>query len=155
MRRHRTPFRKHNLVYWNEFDGFAGAFAGRGGVGPAAGRLDVVVDFFGAPGAGVVGVDGRVGFQNGVDDAPGFFDVVLAGELGWVAGHGVAEEDFVGLHFIGLGVVMREQFGLLADEGLAGGHHGDAERDVDVGADAEAQIILLRAWWSESSSAAA
>ncbi len=104
----------------------------------------MVVHIFGAPGALVIDVNRRVGLQHWVDDAPGFFDVVLARKEGWVASHGVAEEQFVRLHFVRVGMMVGEQFGLLTDESFAGSHDGDAEREVYIGADAEAQVVLLK-----------
>ena len=44
-----------------------------------------LVGCFGAPGAGVVGVDGQVGFEDRIEELPALFDVVLPGETALVA----------------------------------------------------------------------
>ncbi len=113
---------------------------------PAAGWGDVgdgLLGGFGrAPGVGGVRVDGGVGFEDGVDDAPGLFDVVLAGEESGVAGHGVGEDALVGLHLFGAGVAAGFELGEFAGSLFVGGSDGNGQGDGHLGADAHADVIL-------------
>ena len=113
---------------------------------PAAGWGDVgdgLLGGFGCtPGVGDVGIDGGVGFEDGVDDAPGFFDVVLAGEESSVAGHGVGEDALVGFHLLGAWVAAGFELDEFAGAVFVGWSDGDGEGDGHLGADAHADVIL-------------
>src|SRR5436189_4526714 len=50
----------------------------------------------------IVFVNRRVGFQNGVDDSPRFFYIVLAGKECAIALHRRCEQPFVRLHLTGM-----------------------------------------------------
>src|SRR6185295_13488361 len=64
----------------------------------------------------IVFVNRRVGFQDGVDDSPRFFYIVLAGKECAVALHRSREQPFVRLHLTGPWGARGEHFGGLHSE---------------------------------------
>src|SRR6266436_5105322 len=108
---------------------------------PASGRCNSLVDFTRSPGTGLVFVDWCAGLQNRVDDAPGFFHIVLPGKQGGVSGHGVAEHAFVRIRLLCTGVVARQQLHLFADHLLLLIHHRQTECSRNVRTDAESKIV--------------
>ena len=78
--------------------------------------------------------------QNRIDHRPGRLDRVLAGEQRAVAGHGVAEQPFVGRPLVRLHV-EQIQLALVADELLAGPLHPSGQRDGGTGGNPKSQII--------------
>ena len=107
------------------------------------------VGFGGAPGAGLVGADGwrggiivPSGFDE-IDEAPGAFDFVAAGEEGGIAAHGIEEEAFVGFRggFPEAGAVMEVHFDGFDAEGTAGEFALHAEGDAFVWLDANDEDI--------------
>src|SRR5437879_10848890 len=70
------------------------------GVLPAAGGRNARVDLFWSPGARLIFVDRRASLQDWIDDSPRLFDVVLPGEQGGVALHGVSQHSLVRIHLL-------------------------------------------------------
>ncbi len=77
----------------------------------------------------------------GIDDAPRLLNGVLAGKQALVAAHGLAQQPFVGVHFVGLWLVRRQQFLRATDHFVAGVHDHRTQRDCDFGAQAEPNMI--------------
>ena len=77
---------------------------------PTAGRANDLIDLLRSPSAGLILVHWRIRFQDRVDDPPGFFHGILAGEQRRVAAHRVAQQPLVGIHFVRGGVAGRFRF---------------------------------------------
>src|SRR2546425_8771361 len=110
---------------------------------PASGGRDSRLDFFRSPCARLVLVDGRAGLQDWIDDSPGLFDVVLPGEQGGIAVHGVAQHALVRVHLIGAREPCPQHLRGLADRFLPRRDDVRADGDRDVGADPKAAIVRL------------
>src|SRR5580700_6589257 len=94
-----------------------------------------------APGIWLVGIDRRGLLQHGIDDSPGFFHVVFAGKQSGVADHGIAQDTFVGIHFLGGGLLARDHLRGLSRHLLVRPHDGNAHSNRDIRANPEAEII--------------
>ena len=70
------------------------------------------------------------------------FDVVLPRKDGRVASHGIAQHALVGIDFRGFWMVVRQHFRGFTSHFFAGRHDRHAHGDIDIRADAEAQMIL-------------
>ena len=92
---------------------------------------------------GLVLVDRRRDAEDRLHDLPGALDGVLAREQRRVALHGVAEQAFVGAHRIFARIVHHRELRQPAHHGLARVLDARAERDLDVGAEPEAQVVAL------------
>ena len=82
----------------------------------------------------------RLASKHRIDDAPRGFDGVLPHEEHRVTTDGIAEQALVRRHFIA-GHVPHEQLDGLADHGFARQLDPRAQRDRDVRAEAEANVI--------------
>ena len=92
--------------------------------------------------SGAYSAGGVVPPDHRIDDPPGLFDGVFPREEGRVAPDGVPQQALVGRHLVG-DVMAGEQFGRLARERLARALGPHAERDHDIGAELEADVIAL------------
>src|SRR5215510_14417699 len=90
---------------------------------PASGGCNSLVDLTGTPGTWLVFIHWRASLQHRVDDAPGLFNVILAGKQGRISSHGVPEYPLVSIHLFCTGVVARQQLHLLADHLFLRVHH--------------------------------
>src|SRR5258705_2683207 len=108
---------------------------------PASGRRYFLIDLTRSPGTGLVFVDWRAGLQHRVDDAPGFFHIVLPCKQGGVSRHSVTEHAFVSIHLLRAGIVARQQLHLFADHLLFRIHHRHTKGSRDVRTDAESKIV--------------
>src|SRR4029077_20042375 len=108
---------------------------------PASRRRYVLIDLARSPRTGLVFVDWRAGLQHRVDDAPGFFHIVLPSKQGGVSHHGVTEHAFVSIHLLRPGIVARQQLHLFADHLLFRIHHRDTKGGRDVRTDTESKIV--------------
>src|ERR1700722_88218 len=91
------------------------------GVEPATVAGVKLLRRFGAPSAGLVGVDRKIAGEDWIEQLPGLFDVVLAGKTALIAGHGVFEEFLVRQHIVRSGRRRRDKLDRVADESLAEG----------------------------------
>src|SRR5262249_37271294 len=67
---------------------------------PSSGRRDML-DFSRAPGVGGILINRCILFQHWLDNAPRFFDVVLACKQCTVSCHCCSEHAFICVHFVG------------------------------------------------------
>src|SRR5581483_5966151 len=110
------------------------------GLVPAAGREDGLIA--GAPGVRLVASDGAGLVEDGVDNTPGFFDVVLASEERGVASHGVGEDTLVGFHVPWFRVTGGDHLDGAAAAVAFGVGCADPHRDGHLRTDAHAHVVL-------------
>src|ERR1700733_13929645 len=108
---------------------------------PAARRSNILVYFARTPATCFIFVNRRRFLQYRIDNPPCFFDVVLPRKQCAVATYGVAEHPFIGIHLVCARVMARGQFHLLADFSVVNVHHGGAQRDGYLWADAKSPMI--------------
>ena len=67
---------------------------------PTTDRREFLLDFFRTPRLRFIFIDWCAGTQDWIDDAPGFFYIILAGKKRGIPRHGVSKNSLVGLHLV-------------------------------------------------------
>src|SRR5262249_1316064 len=110
---------------------------------PTTGRCDLR-DFLRSPCHRFVLADRGARFQYWIDYGPCFFNIVLAGEIRGVPLHRLGEQPLVSVHRIRIVVLEHPQLDRAALHPLARALDPNPERNGDVRADAEAQVVGRR-----------